>query len=111
MGDIDEKLAEARRRADNYGYLYGRKETADDYLKTTYAMLYEDCKKKLPSGSVAERDAWIRSQDEYRNAIERKMDAYTAWKTAETYMRLLLTEAEVWRTEQANNRYMDKAHQ
>lgn len=106
MSDIDQKLEEARKRSENYGYLYGRKETADDYVKTTYAKLYEDA----PSGSVAERDAWVKRQDEYVNSISRKRDAYAAWKTAETYMKILLVEAECWRTEQANNRYMDKAH-
>ncbi len=107
MSDIEEKLEEARRRAENYGNLYGRKETADDHVKTTYAMLYED----VPSGSVAERDAWVKRQDEYKNSIERKRDAYSAWKAAETYMKILLVEADVWRTQQSNNRYMDKAHQ
>ena len=106
MTDIDEKLAEARRRSEGYGNLYARKETADDYLKTTYAKLYEDA----PSGSVAERDAWIRRQDEYINAIERKRDAYAAYKTAETYMKILMVEAEVWRTQCANDRLIDKAH-
>lgn len=106
MSDIEKKLEAARAKAENYGYLYGRKETADDYLKTTYAMLYEDA----PNGSVAERDAWVKRQDDYKNAIERKRDAYSAWKAAETYMKILLVEAEVWRTEQANNRYMDQGH-
>ncbi len=106
MTDIEKRLEEARGRAENYGYLYGRKETADDHVKTTYAILYEDC----PDGSVAERDAWVKRQEDYKNAISRKRDAYAAYKTAETYLRILLVEAECWRTEQANNRYMDKAH-
>ena len=107
MSDIDKKLEHARDRATNYGLLYGNKETADDYLKVTYAQLYEDA----PVGTVPERDSWIRRQKEYQDAIDRKKDAYSKWKCAETYMKLLMVEAEVWRTEQANNRYMDKAHQ
>ena len=107
MSDIDKKLQEARNKAAGYGRLYGCKETADDFLKTTYAKLYEGA----PDGTVPERDAWVRRQEEYREAIEYKRDAYADWKTAETYMKLLFAEAEVWRTEQANNRYMDKAHQ
>ena len=106
MSDIEQKLEQARKRADGYGKLYGAKETADDYLKGTYALLYEDA----PKGSVAERDAWVRRQMEYVAAIERKKDAYTAWKAAETYMKLLLVEAEVWRTEQANARMMVDSH-
>lgn len=106
MTDIDKLLEEARSRAKNFGQQYGEKETADDYLKTTYAILYEDA----PEGTVAEKDAWVRRQGEYVDAIERKRDAYATYKASETYMKLLFAEAEVWRTKQANNRYMDTAH-
>lgn len=104
--DIEKKLEQARSRAEGFGELYGRKETADDYVRTTYAMLYESA----PEGSVAERDAWVKRQRAYTTAIERKREAYTQWKTAETFMKLLLVEAEVWRTKQANGRAMDKGH-
>ena len=108
MTDIDRLLEKARGKAEDYGELYGNKETADDYLKTTYAMLYEE----IPSicSSVAERDAWIKRQPAYTAAIERKKDAYAAWKTAETFMKLLLTEAEVWRSKEASSRWIDKGH-
>lgn len=106
MTDIDRQLEKARKRAGTYGQLYGAKETADDFLKTTYAILYEDA----PDGTVGERDAWVRRQPAYQDAIERKRDAYASWKTAETFMKLLLAEVEVWRTQQANDRLMDKAH-
>ncbi|MHC4989329.1 MAG: hypothetical protein ACYTFX_12705 [Planctomycetota bacterium] len=104
--DIDILLGQAREKAEGYGELYGRKETADEFLKLTYAKIYEDA----PEGSVAERDAWVRRQQEYVEAISRKRDAYAKWKTAETYMKLLLAEKDVWQTKQANNRVMDKAH-
>ncbi len=107
MTDIDKQLEAARKRADGYGQLYGAKETSDDFLKTTFAILREDA----PKGSVPDIDAWVKRQPAYTDAIERKRDAYAAWKTAETFMKLLMVEAEVWRTEQANNRYMDRAHQ
>jgi len=106
---IEEKLEKARDRSENYGYLYGRHATADDYIKTTYAKLYEDIPKDFKT--VPERDAWVKRQDEYINAIERKRDAFAAWKTAETYTKLLFAEADVWRTKEANNRFMDRAHQ
>jgi len=59
---------------------------------------------------VGDRDAWVRRHKDYLAAIERKENAYADWKTAETYMKLLFAEAEVWRSIQANNRYMDNAH-
>jgi hypothetical protein len=106
MTDIDKKLEEARNRSENYGALFGAKETADDYLKSTYALIYT----QAPQGTVPERDAWVRRHEDYKKAIKRKQNAYADWKTAETYMKLLFAEAEVWRTRQANNRFMDKAH-
>ena len=106
MADIDELLEKARKNASGYGEKYGLKETADDYLKLTYAQLYG----RVREGSVAERDSWVKSQPAYVEAIERKRNAYADWKTAETFMKLLLAEAEVWRTKQATDRMMDKAH-
>ena len=35
---IEKKLEAARARSEEFGALYGAKETADDYLKTTYAL-------------------------------------------------------------------------
>ena len=106
MTDIAKKLEDARNRAASYGRLYGNKETADDFLKTTYAMIREDA----PKGSVADIDSWVKRQPEYKEAVERKRDAYADYKTAETYLRLLFAETEVWRSEQANNRFIDKVH-
>ena len=106
--NIEQKLEQARARSEEYGRLYGAKETADDFLKVTYAQLYaytpEDCK------TVGERDAWVKSHKNYVAAVERKENAYADWKTAETYMKLLMAEADVWRTQQANERWIDRAH-
>ena len=105
MTDIDSLLEQARSKSKDYGGLYGLKETADDHLKVCYAILYGGT-----TGTVAERDSYVKSHHKYLAAIERKQNAYADWKTAETYMKLLFAEAEVWRTKQANNRYMDNAH-
>jgi len=105
LSDIELKLENARKRSENYGVLYGKKETSDDKLKGIYALLYP-----TSNGTVAERDSWVRSQDAYIEAIDNKELAYAEWKAAEIYMKLAFLEAECWRTEQANNRYMDQAH-
>ncbi len=103
---IDAKLEEVRERIQNAGQQYGRKETADDFLKITYAELYEDA----PEGTVPERDAWVKRQTKYREAVERKADAYAEWKTTETFLKLLFAEVEVWRSQNATNRMTDRAH-
>ena len=106
VSNIGDKLEAAREKAKDYGRKYGAKETADDKLKGVYALLYNGS-----SGTVAERDSWVKNRPEYRDAVIEKQNAYADWKTAEIYMKVLFTEAEIWRTEQANNRYMDTAHQ
>lgn len=103
---IADKLEEARNRSASFGRLYGHKETADDFLKLTYASLYEDAL----GDTVGERDAWVKRQKAYIEAVERKRDAYADYKSAETYLKLLFAEVEVWRTEQANSRWIDKVH-
>ncbi len=104
--DIADKLEQARLKAASYGRLYGHKETADDFVKLIYARLYPNA----PGDTVGERDSWIKRQPDYIEAIERKRDAYADFKTAETYLKIVFAEAEVWRTEQANNRNIDRAH-
>ena len=106
MTDIDALLEEARTRAVNYGELYGAKETADDHCKLTYAMLYESA----PAGTVGERDSWVKRQQDYIDAVERKRDAFARWKAAETYMRLLMAEVDVYRTKEASKRWLDQVH-
>ena len=107
MTDIDKQLEAARKRAGTYGQLYGRKETADDFLKTTYAVLREDA----PNGSVPDMDSWVKRQPAYQDAVERKRDAYADWKAAETFMKILLAEVEMDKAQKYYDRWIDKAHQ
>lgn len=109
MKDIDELLAEVRSRAENYGAICGRKETAKDYVEGVYASLYEDIPKEY-DGSVAERDSWIKRQAEYLLAVDRKKDAYAEWKASEIFIKCLFAEVEVWRSREATARQQDKVH-
>lgn len=106
MTDLDKKLEDAREKAKNYGNKRGLKETADDYLKGVYGLLYEDA----PDGTVAEKDAWIRRQPKYQEAIKEKQKRYAEWTASELYMKILFAEVEKYRTDRATERAMDKAH-
>ena len=108
MTDIDDKLKRIRDKVDdgNFGKLYGAKETADDRLKLEYARLF--C--VAHGDTVPAKDAWVRVHPDYKRAIEDKQNAYADWKTAETYMKLVFLEADVWRTQQATERTIDRAH-
>lgn len=106
MTDIRQKLDAIRERVDKgkYGKLYGAKETADERLKIVYAQLRDEA----PDGTAPDKDAWVRRQPEYKQAVEDKANSYADWKTAETYMKVAFTEFDVWRSEEATNRGLDR---
>ena len=106
MSDIRDRLDKIRERVDSkaYGRVYGRKETADERLKIIYAQLRDEA----PDGCVADKDAWIRRRTEYKKAIDDKANAYADWKTAEVYMKLAFVEFDIWRSEEATNRGLDR---
>lgn len=106
MDDIDSKLAAARERSKDYGKLYGAWDSSKERLELVYAMLDDNS----IGETVKDRDSWVRRQPAWFEAVKEKENAAAAWKEAEVWMKLLMLEAEVWRTRQANNRYMDKAH-
>jgi len=107
MSDIEAKLEEARSRAHNYGQLYGAWDSSKDTLSLVYAKLEVNAKGE----TVGERDAWVKRQLTYIDAVMNKKNAAADWKEAEVWMKLLMLEAECWRTTQANNRYIDRAHE
>ena len=106
--DIEAKLEQARNRAASYGRAYGKYSTADDRLKIVLAQLEDEAPESFTS--AAAKTSWGRRQPAYKEAVEQKLDDCAAWKAAEAYMKVLFAEAEVWRTQQANDRYMDSAH-
>jgi hypothetical protein len=108
MTDLDRTLEQARANAVGYGNKRGLKDTADDYLKGVYAMLYPDAPSDLKT--VPERDAWVRRQKEYLAAIDEKKKRYAEWTAAELYMKILFAELDKYRTDQSSARLMDKHH-
>ncbi len=106
MRDIRETLNKIRERVDSgsYGACYGRKETSDDRLKIIKAQQ----RALAPKGSVADMDAWVMRRPEVLEAIEDKCNAFADWKSAETFMKLSFAEFDVWRSEEATNRGLDR---
>lgn len=106
MKDIRETLNRIRERVDSgsYGRCYGRKETCDDRLKIIKAQMRD----LAPKGSVADMDAWVMRRPEVEQAIEDKCNAFADWKSAETFMKLSFAEFDVWRSEEATNRGLDR---
>ena len=106
MTDIDAMLEKARANAVGYGNKRGLKETADDYLKGVYALLYQDAE----GDTVGDRDAWVKRHPVYKDAIGVKAERYGDWEAAQLYMKILFSQLDKYRTDQSTARYMDKAH-
>ncbi len=106
MTDIRQSLDKIRERVDSgsYGRMYGAKETADDRLKIIKAQLRD----QAPEGTAPDREAWVHRRAEFKQAVEEKCNAYADWKTAETFMKLSFAEFDVWRSEEATNRGLDR---
>jgi len=106
--NIHDTLNKIRERVDegSYGRMYGAKETADERLKIIYAQQRDLAPTSLTT--VPAIDAWVKRRPEYAKAVENKANAYADWKTAETFMKLSFAEFDVWRSEEATNRGLDR---
>lgn len=108
MNDIHKTLNRIREKVDegSYGRMYGAKETSDERLKIIYAQQRDLAPTSLTT--VPAIDAWVKRRPEYAQAVEDKANAYADWKTAETFMKLSFAEFDVWRSEEATNRGLDR---
>ena len=109
MIDIDKELEIALNKRADYGNLKGRQATADDYLKGVYALLYSEVPDDLKT--VPERDAWIRKQSRYKDAVLEKDNRYAEWEAARLKMQILFAAVEKYRTDAATERNMMRAAQ
>ena len=109
MIDIDKELEIALNKRSDYGNLKGRQATADDYLKGVYALLYSEVPDDLKT--VPERDAWIRKQSRYKDAVLEKDNRYAEWEAARLKMQILFAAVEKYRTDAATERNMMRAAQ
>jgi len=103
--ELDREIEQALHAKVRYGHLRGRQAVADDKLKGVYALLHDDA----PEGTVSDKDAWIRRQGVYKEAIRDKQKAYAEWETAKIYMSVLLAAIEKYRTDQATERTLMRA--
>ncbi|QDP53209.1 MAG: hypothetical protein GOVbin7744_12 [Prokaryotic dsDNA virus sp.] len=106
MTGIETLLQDLRTESNGIGLVTGAKAVADDRLKIQYALLFV----AAPPGTVAERDAWVKRQDDYIKAVDEKQNAYADFTTKSATINRLKIEIEVWRSDSANNRAMDRLH-
>lgn len=109
MIDLDKQLEDALNRRADYGNLRGKQATADDYLKGVYSLLYPDAPEDMKT--VPERDAWVRRQTRYTDAVLEKENRTADWEAARLKMQILFAAVEKYRTDAATERNMMKASQ
>ena len=109
MIDLDKQLEDARNRRADYGNLRGKQATAEDYVKGVYALLYPDSPEHLKT--APERDAWVKRQTRYTDAILEKENRFSDWEAARLKMQILFAVVEKYRTDAATERNMMKASQ
>lgn len=109
MIDIDKELEDALNRRADYGSLKGKQATAEDYVKGVYALLYPDAPEDIKT--VPERDAWVKRQTRYRDAVLEKENRFADWEAARLKMQILFAAVEKYRTDKSSERYMMKASQ
>lgn len=105
---LDKELWEAYEKRAIYGRLRGAKETADDRLKIIYAQLWNDAPITLKT--IPDKDAWVKDQEAYLEAVEEKADKHADWICAEARMKLLFALKEKYQTDAKMGFDMDKAH-
>ncbi len=107
MIDLDKQLEDALNRRADYGNLRGKQATADDYLKGVYSLLYPDAPEDMKT--VPERDAWVRRQTRYTDAVLEKENRTADWEAARLKMQILFAAVEKYRTDKSSERYLMKA--
>ena len=109
MIDIDTELEDALNNRFKYGNAKGLQATADDYLKGVYALLYDEVPDNCKT--APERDAWVKNQHEYKEAVLEKAKRYSDWEAARLKMQIIFAAVEKYRTDASTERTMMKASQ
>jgi hypothetical protein len=103
-----ELLNRVRVRVDEGDYkdICAAKETRDETLKIRFAQIREGAPEDLKT--VADIDNWTRRQPEWAKAVEEKGNKYADFMVSEVYLKLTFAEFDIWRSEEATNRGLDR---
>lgn len=78
-----------------------------EFRKSKWAMLFS----QAPEGTVQFKDSWARKHPEYLEVLEGIKAAVEIEEDLKYRLKIAEYEIEAWRTQQANNRFIDKTHQ
>ena len=106
-GHIAKALDFMRDNASALAKAKGERIYLEQFRKSQKAILY--C--KAPQGTIPEREAWAYSQDDYLQVLTGLQVAVENEERLKWMMTAAELKVEVWRTQSANNRRIDQAHQ
>ena len=91
-------------KAPEYAKAKANRKYLEEYRKTVKARLYQ----LAPGNTIPEKESWAYAHKEYESVLDGiraavEIEEELLWKMKAAEHRL-----EKWRTEQANNRYLDK---
>ena len=102
-----EKAADfIRDNASEYAKAKGERIYLDQYRKTKKALLMEECEEK----TQAAKETWAYAHMDYEQLLDGLKEAVVQEETLRWQMTAAQTKIEIWRTQQANNRQVDRSH-
>ena len=104
--DIDKTLAFIRDHAPKLAKATAERIYLDNYKKSLFSKLFT----KATHKTMAEREAWALQHDYYNNHLKARKIAIEEEETIKWQMTSAELRVEVWRSQEATNRSMDRSH-
>ena len=105
--DVEKALGHMRAEAANLGKAKADRVYLDQFRKSKKAILFSECE----DGTVAAKENYAYAHPDYLEVLEGLKVAVETEETLRWKMVAAEAYVEVWRTQQANNRVLDRSHQ
>jgi len=105
--DIDKTLAFIRDHAPKLAKAKAERIYLDNYKKPLFAILYG----QAPGKTIPDRENWAYASEQYQKHLRALQIAIEQEETIKWQMTSAQLRCEVWRSEQANARFIDRSHQ
>lgn len=103
---VEEALATMREIAPQLGKAKAERVQLEEFRKSKKALLFT----QAPQGTIADRENWAYAHDEYLALLDALKTAVEEEETLKWRMKAAELYVEVWRTQSANSRSIDRGH-
>ena len=104
--DVDKALIHMRAEAANIGKAKADRVYLDQFRKSKKALLFN----QAPDGTIADKENYAYSHPEYLGVLDGLREAVETEETLRWKMVAAEAYVEVWRTQEASNRMVDRGH-